>query len=66
MSKTGWVFRVEIVTKTTPWTKDVVQEIERLLKSSSVISQFEIEEMPGDISLFKMKTKQGEEERTKP
>lgn len=53
---TGWVFRLEIVSEKTPYTKEVTNELHALLESSQVIDRFLIEEMPSEIvKLFKKK-----------
>jgi hypothetical protein len=62
MSKVGWVFRVEIVSHTTPYTKEIIRELERLFKTSSTLQEWKIDELPGDIALFKIKTVIGEKQ----
>ena len=54
--KSGWVLRVEIVTEKTPYTKDLLVELERLFKDSEIISNWRISELPLEvITLFNKK-----------
>ena len=52
---TGWVFRLEIISKTTPNTKDIIEEISERFLESEIISRYLIEELHENIKLFKKK-----------
>lgn len=50
---TGWVFRIEIVSQKTPYTKEIMAELQRLFASSQVITESRIEELNEAVTLFK-------------
>ena len=53
MSRSGWVFRIEIVSSKTPWTREIIKELERLFKSSELIDEYMVSsELFEEISLF--------------
>lgn len=53
LTKNGWVFRVEIISTNVVWTKDMKEELMRLLRSSDKIQIAKIDELFEDITLFK-------------
>jgi len=56
MSKAGWIFRIEIVTKKPETlTKDMIAHLKKLFKDSELISEFQIDELFENIKLFEKK-----------
>lgn len=54
MTRAGWVFRIEVVTrKVNIKTSEIVEIISKRLSESPLISQILIEELYEDIKLFK-------------
>jgi len=54
-----WVFRVEIASDKTPWTKEIQKELNRLLFESNLWGNFYIEEDTGAsaVHILDLKTK---------
>lgn len=55
MSPSGGVFRIEVTSKNTLYTKEIVEEITQRLSESDFISRFLIEELYEKIKLFEKK-----------
>lgn len=55
--KSGWVFRIEVVSEQTLYTKDMVKELNQRLLDSKNISQVLVEELYEEIKLFKKQPK---------
>ena len=56
MSKSGWVFRIEIITKKPETlTKDMITHLKKLFKDSELISECHIDELFENIKLFEKK-----------
>lgn len=49
---TGWVFRLEILSKKTPDTREIIEEISQRFLESELIDGYLIEELHEDIKLF--------------
>lgn len=61
MVKSGWVFRIEIITeKPATKTTEIVKEISKQLSESPLISQILIEELYEEIKLFKEREEETE------
>jgi len=45
-----WVFRVEVASDKTPWTREIKKELEELLYQAKLFGNFYIEESPSEIA----------------
>lgn len=53
----GWVFRIEVVSNKTPWTKDAEKELQRLLYSSELFGNWKVDELFEPVTILNSKKK---------
>jgi len=48
----GWVFRIEIVSDKTPWTKDIQAKLQELFRSQDLFGNWKVTELFEDVSIL--------------